>query len=71
MLNPLIDQEMDGDAICAALASTPGPDSLRDVVPKLGYRLKVYRALKSALDKQYSEPGMTSEKVCAHIKRMV
>ena len=44
------DQEMDGEAICAALASTPGPDSLRDVVPKLGLRLKVYRVIKSAMD---------------------
>ena len=46
---------MDGEAICSALASTPGPDSLRDVVPKLGLRLKVYRVIKSALDQQYME----------------
>ena len=51
---------MDGEAICAALASTPGPDSLRDVVSKLGLRLKVYRVIKPALDKEYSEPALAS-----------
>ena len=57
---------MDGEAICAALASTPGADSLRDVVPELGLRLKVYGAVKAALDKHYSEQVSTctpSEKV--------
>jgi len=60
------DQDMDGEAICVALASTPGPDSLRDVIPKLGLRLKVYQVIKAALDKQYSEQVptcATSEKV--------
>ena len=44
---------MDGEAICAALASSPGPDALRDLIPKLGVRLKVYRAIRSVLDQQY------------------
>ncbi len=58
-INFNLEQEMDGEAICAALASIPGAESLRDVVPKLGLRLKVYRALKAALDKQYSEQVST------------
>lgn len=41
---------MDGEAISAAFASSPGPDCLRDVVPKLGHRLKVYAALKSVFE---------------------
>ena len=40
------DQEMDGEAISAAFASCPGPDSFKAVLPKLGQRLKVYNALK-------------------------
>lgn len=48
-----LEQEMDGEAICAAFASSPGPDALRDLIPKLGVRLKVYRAIKSVLDQQY------------------
>ena len=48
------DQEMDGEAICTALATCPGPDSLREVIPKLGVRLKVYRVIRSALEKQYN-----------------
>ena len=42
---PCKDQKMDGDAICAAFASSPGPDTLRDLIPKLGIRM-----IKSALD---------------------
>ena len=48
-----LEQEMDGEAICAALASSPGPDALRDLIPKVGVRLKVYRAIRSVLDQQY------------------
>ena len=43
---------MDGEAVCLALATTAGPDCLRDVIPKYGLRLKVYRAIKGALTQQ-------------------
>lgn len=48
------DQEMDGEAIFTALATCPGPDSLREVIPKLGDRLKVYGVIRSALEQQYN-----------------
>ena len=38
---------MDASAICAALASYPGPDCLKDVVKKCGPRLKVHMTLKA------------------------
>ncbi|SMN12479.1 hypothetical protein SPBRAN_1134 [uncultured Candidatus Thioglobus sp.] len=38
---------MDGSAIALGLASTPGPDWLKDVVPKVGQRLKVHNALRA------------------------
>ena len=41
------DEDMDGDAISAGLASCPGPDWLKEVVPKVGVRLKVHSALKA------------------------
>ena len=33
---------MDGEAIAVALGSCPGPDCVKEVVPKVGTRLKVY-----------------------------
>ena len=38
---------MDGSAIALGLASTPGPSWLKDVVPKVGQRLKVHNALRA------------------------
>ena len=39
---------MDGSAISAGLGSGPGPDWLKDVVPKVGWRLKVQRIVSSS-----------------------
>ena len=41
------DQDMDGKAIAAGLATCPGPDWLKDVVAKVGLRLKVHTALRT------------------------
>ena len=38
---------MDGQAVCAAWASWPGADCLKDVVKKCGPRLRVYSALRA------------------------
>ena len=46
----LLDQEMDGEAIMSAFASTPGPDCLREVVTKVGPRMKVYRDIKQLIE---------------------
>lgn len=43
---------MDGSAISIGFASSPGPDWLKDTVPKSGLRLKVYSALR-ALNLEY------------------
>lgn len=45
---------MDGEAIATAFAITPGPDCIRDVVPKVGVRMKVYQAIKRTLEVRYS-----------------
>ena len=36
---------MDGSAIAYGLDSSPGPNWLKDVIPKVGTRLKVHHAL--------------------------
>lgn len=43
-------QEMDGKAIAFGLASSPGHDWLKDVVPALGLRLKVHNALRTLVN---------------------
>ena len=40
---------MDGEAITNAFSEQSGPDCLKDVIPKFGQRIKVYKALKTAL----------------------
>lgn len=41
-----VDQDMDGEAVTAALASNPGPDCLKRVLPKLGPVSRFTRLLK-------------------------
>ena len=41
---------MDGDALALAFAAHSGPDCLKDVVSKYGFRLKVYQAIKAELE---------------------
>lgn len=36
---------MDGKAIAFGLATAPGPDWLKDLIPALGLRLKVHNSL--------------------------
>ena len=43
----IIENDMDGDAIVLGLASCPGPDWLKEIIPKVGQRFKVYRLLSS------------------------
>lgn len=48
---------MDGNAILQAFATCSGPDCLRDVVKKFGYRVKVYNFIKSAISNQIEPPS--------------
>ena len=38
---------MDGEALVALLTTTQGPDCLKDLIPKLAVRLKVYQHIKA------------------------
>ena len=42
-------EEMDGEALFDAFGCQSGPDCLKDVVPKYGQRVKVYKAIKLAM----------------------
>ena len=43
-------EEMDGDAIFGAFGCEVGSDCLKDILPTYGQRIKVYRAIKTAID---------------------
>ena len=47
--------EMDGDSLLTLIGVTPGPDCLKDLVPKIGTRLKVYRCIKACYDEEISQ----------------
>ena len=41
-----LDNEMDGESLEALLSTDRGLDSLKDLIPKLGVRLRIYKRLK-------------------------
>lgn len=47
-----LDHFMDGEAILTAFGLSSGPDCLRDVLPKYGLRVKVYKSLKTSIDQE-------------------
>ena len=49
------EQEMDGEATMAAFATCSGPDCLKDVVSKYGSRVKVYNAIRVAINECYQQ----------------
>ena len=52
----LSDEDMDGTAIIQAFGSCPGPDCLKEVIPKpYGVRLRVYTAIKIRLERENKE----------------
>jgi hypothetical protein len=46
------DNDMDGDALVTLIGLTPGPDSLKDLVTKVGQRLKLYKEVKALYDQK-------------------
>lgn len=47
IISVILEQELDGSAISMGLASSPGPDWIKEIVPLLGVRLKVHNALRA------------------------
>lgn len=43
----ILDEELDGQAVAAGLASSIGSDWLKDIIPKVGLRLKLHQSLNS------------------------
>ena len=41
---------MDGEALFSTFGCQVGPDCLKDILPTYGQRIKVYRAIKTAID---------------------
>lgn len=46
---------MDGEALISAVNALSGPDCLKDVIPKFGQRIKVYKAVKSAMGEAFMQ----------------
>lgn len=62
---------MDGEATAAAFATCAGPDCLKDVIPKLGSRLKVYNALKLVISQGYKQKVFTIQELTLHTSYFV
>ena len=52
---------MDGEALSTLIGLTPGPDCLKDLIKKVGWRLKVYKAIKELYE---GENVSLNNKVC-------
>ena len=50
-----IEHEMDGESLMTLISVTPGPDCLKDLIPKIGIRLKVYRSIKGCYDEEVNK----------------
>ena len=59
-----LENEMDGDALSTLIGITPGPDCLKDLVPKVGVRLKVYQCIKAIYNKELSIVRLSFESLC-------
>ena len=46
---------MDGEALVTLIGVAPGPDCLKELVSKVGLRLKVYKAVKILYDRESRE----------------
>ena len=43
----MTENEMDGESLVTLMGSKPGPDSLKDLVEKVGLRMKLYKAIRT------------------------
>ena len=46
-IGTFIFNDMDGESLVTLIGCKPGPDSLRDVVQKVGPRMKLYKAIQA------------------------
>lgn len=46
------ENDMDGEAVATIIGLTSGPDCLKDLIKKVGWRLKVYKAIKEQYEKE-------------------
>ena len=43
---------MDGDSLATLFGTIPGPDSLKELVAKVGLRMKVYKMIKALYNEE-------------------
>ena len=51
---------MDGDTLITLIGVTPGPDSLKELIHKVGLRVKVYKLIKTC----YQEDSVSNIVAC-------
>jgi len=50
LFSNILTEEKDGEAVFDAIGCQVGPDCLKDVLPKYGQQIKVYKAIKAAIE---------------------
>ena len=50
-----IENEIDGESLATLIGIVPGPDCLKDLIPKIGIRIKVYHHIKAYYDEENSK----------------
>ena len=48
-----LENDVDGDALMTLVGLTPGPDCLKELIPKIGTRMKVYKLIKAYYDESF------------------
>ena len=49
-----LENEVDGEALSTLISLIPGPDCLKDLVPKIGIRIKLHQRIKAIFNKELS-----------------
>ena len=44
------DNDVDGDTLLTLVGLTPGPDCLKELIPKIGTRIRVCKIIKACYD---------------------
>ena len=62
---------MDGESLVTLIGIMPGPDCLKDLIPKIGLRLKVYRCIKACYDEETNKVSSLYNITCGNHRNRV
>ena len=61
------DNDVDGDTLLTLVGLTPGPDCLKELIPKIGTRIRVYKIIKACYDGAFVSYACQLLKLVIHI----